>query len=169
MSRPHCCRRISGKPAASMFKPAGVPARELDEIVMTLDEFEALRLADLEGQYQEQAAERMGVSRSTFGRIVDSAHRKVAEVLIEGKALRIEGGPVYTELRNRFRCRRCALQWTGLAQEAGECPRCHTLDERPESVDTETDSRRPGGQRRRMSRGNPKSGRLVRFPKEKPR
>lgn len=63
MPRPHCCRRISGKPAASLFKPVGIPARGLDEVAMTLDEFEALRLADLEGQYQEQAAERMGVSR----------------------------------------------------------------------------------------------------------
>jgi hypothetical protein len=134
---------------------------------MTLDEFEALRLADLEGQYQEQAAERMGVSRSTFGRIVDSAHRKVAEVLIEGKALRIQGGPVYTERQNRFRCRRCALQWEGVVQEAGECPRCHTLDPRPESVDEETGSSCPGGGRRRMGRGNPKTGRPVRLPEEK--
>jgi predicted DNA-binding protein (UPF0251 family) len=141
--------------------------RGLDEVVMTLDEFEALRLADLEGQYQEQAAERMGVSRSTFGRIVDSAHRKVAEVLIEGKALRIQGGPVRTELRKRLRCRRCALQWEGVMQEAGECPRCHTLDERPESVDGETDSSRPGGRRRRVSRGNPKAGRPDRLPEEK--
>ena len=61
---------------------------------MTLDEFEALRLADLDGLYQEQAAERMNVSRSTFSRIVDSARRKVADALVHGKALRMEGGPV---------------------------------------------------------------------------
>ncbi|TFG88708.1 MAG: DUF134 domain-containing protein [Gemmatimonadales bacterium] len=169
MSRPHCCRRISGKPAASLFKPAGIPARKLDAIVMTLDEFEALRLADFEGQYQEPAAERMSVSRSTFGRILDSAHRKVAEVLIEGKALRIEGGPVHTEPQGRFRCRRCALQREGVVREAGECPRCHTLDECPESVDAEPDINGPGGRRRRMGQAKARSGRPVRLPEEKPR
>jgi len=61
---------------------------------MTLDEFEAMRLADLDGLYQEQAAEQMNVSRTTFSRIIDSAHRKTADALVHGKALRIEGGPV---------------------------------------------------------------------------
>jgi uncharacterized protein len=64
---------------------------------MALDEFEAMRLADLEGLYQEQAAERMNVSRTTFSRIIDSAHRKMADALVHGKALRIEGGPVQVE------------------------------------------------------------------------
>jgi hypothetical protein len=63
-------------------------------IVMTLDELEAVRLADLDGLYQEQASEKMGVSRSTFSRIVEAAHRKVAQALVHGKALKIEGGPV---------------------------------------------------------------------------
>jgi predicted DNA-binding protein (UPF0251 family) len=72
---------------------------ELVEVVMTLDEFEALRLADLDGLYQEQAAEQMNVSRPTFSRIVDSAHRKIADALVHGKALRIEGGPVQVEGR----------------------------------------------------------------------
>ena len=135
---------------------------------MTLDEFEALRLADLEGQYQEQAAERMGVSRSTFGRILDSAHHKVAEVLIEGKALRIEGGPVHTEPQGRFRCRRCALQWAGVAGRAGQCPRCRMIEERPETLDTETGIHCPGGRRRRMGREKTQSGRPVRLPEEKP-
>ena len=66
---------------------------------MTLDEFEAMRLANLEGLYQEQAAEQMKVSRATFGRIVESAQRKVADALVHGKALRIEGGPVQLERR----------------------------------------------------------------------
>ncbi len=97
MPRPQCCRRIAGKPTASIFKPAGIPARYLDEIVLTLDEFEALRLADIDGLYQEQAAIRMNVSRPTFGRILEVAHRKVAVALVSGKALRIEGGSVYSE------------------------------------------------------------------------
>ena len=99
MPRPPCRRTISGCPAASVFKPVGVPACELDEVVMTLDEFEALRLADLDGCYQEEAARQMNVSRPTFSRIVESAHRKIADVLVHGKALRIEGGPVRVEGR----------------------------------------------------------------------
>jgi len=70
MSRPQCCRRVAGKPIASVFYPARNPSREPVAIVLTLDEFEAIRLADLEGLYQEQAAERMSVSRPTFGRIL---------------------------------------------------------------------------------------------------
>jgi len=99
MPRPFCCRRINGSPAATIFKPVGIPVRELEEVLMTLDEFEALRLADLEGLYQEQAAEHMKVSRPTFSRIIDSAHRKMADAVVHGKALRIEGGPVRMEGR----------------------------------------------------------------------
>jgi predicted DNA-binding protein (UPF0251 family) len=92
--RPHCCRRIGGQPAASIFKPIGIPMRMLDEVVMTLDEFEAIRLADLDGLYQESAAAQMEVSRPTFSRITAAAHRKLADAIVHGKALRIEGGPV---------------------------------------------------------------------------
>ena len=99
MPRPFCCRRINGSPAAAIFKPVGIPVRELEEVLMTLDEFEAVRLADLEGLYQEQAAEQMKVSRPTFSRIIDSAHRKMADAVVHGKALRIEGGPVRMEGR----------------------------------------------------------------------
>ena len=94
MPRPLCCRRVAGCPGAALFKPAGIPGRQLEHVVLTLDEFEALRLADFEGLYQEAAAAAMAVSRPTFGRIVEAAHRKVADVLIHGKALRIEGGHV---------------------------------------------------------------------------
>jgi len=118
--RPPCCRRVSAAPGATLFKPAGVPARELDEIVLALDEFEAIRLADLEGLYHEQAAVRMNVSRQTLGRILESARRKVAGALVTGKALRIEGGPVVRGKGKPFRCPRCSLEWEGLER----CPRC---------------------------------------------
>jgi len=97
LPRPHCCRFVAGEPPSAVFKPAGMRACEIEVVSMALDEFEALRLADLEGLYQEQAAARMGVSRTTFGRIVESAHRKVAEALVQGKALHIRGGPVRHE------------------------------------------------------------------------
>ena len=73
------------RPAAIIFKPAGVSVLELEVVVMTLDEFEALRLSDLEGLYQEQAAAQMNVSRATFGRILRSAHRKVADAIVHVK------------------------------------------------------------------------------------
>lgn len=77
-----------------LFKPAGVPASRSSEIVLGIDELEALRLADLEGLYQEHAAKQMNVSRQTFGRIVSSARKSVAQALVQGRSLRIEGGAV---------------------------------------------------------------------------
>ena len=72
------------------FKPKGIPLVQLDEVVLNLDELEAIRLADYEGMYHEQAAEKMNISRPTFGRILSEARRKVAEVIVEGKALNIK-------------------------------------------------------------------------------
>jgi predicted DNA-binding protein (UPF0251 family) len=66
----------------------------LEEVNLTLDELEAVRLADLEGLYQEDAAKKMGISRQTFGNIINSAHKKIADVLLNAKALKIEGGVV---------------------------------------------------------------------------
>ncbi len=94
MPRPICERHVCCSPAAAVFKPAGIPASDLEDTVLGLDEFEALKLADYDGLYQEAAAMRMGVSRQTFGRILESAHRKIAATLIEGRALKIGGGAV---------------------------------------------------------------------------
>lgn len=79
------------------FKPAGVPARNLEHVTLRFDQAEAIRLADLEGLYQEAAALRMGVSRPTFGRILESARRVVADAIINGKFLRIDGGEVIVD------------------------------------------------------------------------
>lgn len=76
------------------MKPAGIPTKVLEEVVLGFDEAEALRLADLEGLYQEAAARSMGVSRQTFGRIVEVARYKTADAILNGKALRIEGGEI---------------------------------------------------------------------------
>ena len=90
MARPKCCRRVAGEPACQIFKPAGMPASALEIVVLSMDEFEAIRLADLDGLYHDEAAERMKVSRPTFGRIIEAARHKVAEVLVKGFALHIE-------------------------------------------------------------------------------
>jgi uncharacterized protein len=95
--RPFCLRRVGFVPGATYFKPAGVPLRVLEEVVVTLDELEALRLADLEGLYQEQAAKKMNISRPTFARVVEAGRKKVADALINGKALRMGGGAVIME------------------------------------------------------------------------
>jgi predicted DNA-binding protein (UPF0251 family)/predicted Fe-Mo cluster-binding NifX family protein len=103
--RPPCCRRITAAPGATVFLPVRGRPRGLDEIVLPLDEFEAIRLADLEGLYHGQACGRMNVSRQTFGRILESARRKVAEALVTGKSLRIGGGPVARAKEEEAGCR----------------------------------------------------------------
>ncbi len=105
MPRPCKCRRVSSGPQSNYFKPAGVPCSELEEVVLKIDEYESIRLADLEEQYQEKAAEKMGISRQTFGNIIMSAHKKIADAIINAKALRIEGGIVKLARRKRC-CRR---------------------------------------------------------------
>lgn len=94
MVRPRRQRFIDGRPTVTVYKPAGVPARDLEWVNLELDEFEAIRLVDGEGLEQEQAAERMGVSRPTVCRILASARKKIAVTLVNGQALVIEGGPV---------------------------------------------------------------------------
>jgi uncharacterized protein len=90
MSRPKKCRCISCCPDVSYFKPKGIPIMKLEEVSLRLDEMEAIRLADYEGRYHEEAAREMKVSRATFGRIINAARHKVAEALLQGKALKIE-------------------------------------------------------------------------------
>jgi uncharacterized protein len=112
MPRPHICRRIGVRPRCARFKPAGIPARNLDTVRLGLDEVEALRLGDLLGLYQAEAAEEMGVSRPTFGRLIGEARRKVADALLNGKSLHFEGG-VVTMIRERtFVCHDCGHEMT---------------------------------------------------------
>ena len=89
MPRPICPRIISHVPSVTYFKPAGIPLRELAEYTLAADELEALRLADRESLYQQEAAKRMGISRPTFARILHRARHQVARALVEGCALRI--------------------------------------------------------------------------------
>jgi predicted DNA-binding protein (UPF0251 family) len=104
MARPRSPRHISGRPVATLFKPGGVPA--LAQIPMALDEFEAVRLADLEQLEHEVAARRMGVSRQTFGRVLGAARQKLAQALVLGHALRIDAGEA--GVAERPRCPYCS-------------------------------------------------------------
>jgi predicted DNA-binding protein (UPF0251 family) len=90
MSRPKKERCVKCRLDAYYFKPRGIPLVDLEEVSLSLDEIEAIRLADYEGLYHEAAAVKMKISRQTFGRILNAARKKVSECLVKGKALKIE-------------------------------------------------------------------------------
>jgi len=92
MPRPRKPRFVRGGPMSNVFKPKGIPTRELEEVVLPIEGLEALRLSDLEKLDQEAAAVRMNVSRQTFGRVLAEARELVAEALVMGRVIRIQGG-----------------------------------------------------------------------------
>lgn len=103
MGRHHLYRRVNSLPQITYFKPGGIPLADLQEIQLLIEEAEAIKLKDLEGLEQEQCAQKMNVSRSTFSRILDSARLKIADALLNGKAIRIGGGN-FEMAERRFRC-----------------------------------------------------------------
>lgn len=139
------------------FKPAGVPLRLLQEVTLAVEEAEAIRLKDLLGLEQQECAEKMGVSRPTFHRILRSAHRKVATALVNGQALRIEGGN-FAMPSQLFRCEPHGHQWQvpfdSLAQgRLLTCPACRTPQVQPVLPGTAPAGRGWGRGRRRGWRG----------------
>ena len=92
MVRPRKCRRVNAAPEITYFKPRGVPLRELSEVFLSVEGYEALRLADYQGLKHDEAAVLMQVSRQTFGRILSHARHTVAKAVINGWALHIQGG-----------------------------------------------------------------------------
>ena len=128
MPRPRKHRHLGRAPRPAIYKPTGAQLETLDCVTLLHEELESLRLADLEGSYQEQAAQEMGISRSTFQRIVTEARRKVAQALVDGTALRIEGG-TFNAPPMRWRCDDCGHRWQvehGSGQGRPDaCPACH--------------------------------------------
>jgi predicted DNA-binding protein (UPF0251 family) len=123
LARRPCCKRVEELPGVTYFKPRAVPMAILEEVTLSVEELEALRLAHKEGLYQQEAAARMGVSRATFGRVLDLAHRKVTQALVDGCALRIEGGTFC--MIGPERCERCPAKQQvadGAASPCEECP-----------------------------------------------
>ena len=126
MPRPRRCRRVGHLPQSTYYKPRGVPLSILEHVNLTVDELEAIHLADLEGLYQAEAADSMNVSRQTFGRILESAHKKIAEALVHGKALSIEGGQIEVAVPpGRGRCGRGP---GGRGRRRGRCRRGGSRD-----------------------------------------
>ncbi len=129
MARPPIERAVGGVPRVTLFKPAGVPARELDQLPLAVDELEAIRLVDLDGLSHEEAAAAMGVSRQTVGRVLERGRAKVAEALVGGKAIVIGGGQYRVEPR-QWRCFSCQELWTAdeESSRASSCPKCGSAD-----------------------------------------
>ena len=126
MSRPKYNRIVNEPPLYSQFKPLGVRGQDMNQIVLSLDEFEAFRLADQMGYTHAQAADEMGISRSTFSRIIVKARKKIADFMILGGILTIGGGTVHFRI-NILQCKDCGhLLKVRLDKEVSECPECHS-------------------------------------------
>jgi predicted DNA-binding protein (UPF0251 family) len=152
-------RRIGHQPPVRFYKPQGIPLGQLRGVTLTLDGFEAIRLADAEGVDHEKAAERMGISRPTFSRLLAEARGIVARGLVNGWAIRIDGGNyILTDAATpaapgRRRCRRgpgfgmpppesAATENAGVEPEAG----CRTEPAHPEAIaGVPTDTNRTDG------------------------
>lgn len=92
MPRPRRIRRVYFEPGVTYFKPAGIRLKDMQETVLSIDEFESVRLKDLESIDQEKAAKKMNISQPTFHRLLVEARKKIADALVNGKAIRIQGG-----------------------------------------------------------------------------
>lgn len=126
MPRPKNNRIVHEPPLFTEFKPAGVPGKTLQQIVLTLDEYEAVRLADYLGMSHEEAADEMEISRSTFSRLVEKARKKIAEFIFAGKLLTIDGGNIHFR-NNIFRCLDCGHMFRiNIDSPITECPVCHS-------------------------------------------
>lgn len=122
MPRPLKERWVEFLPSVTYFKPVGVPLAHLEEIRLTVDEVEALRLKDLEGLDQTASAARMNLAQSTFQRILTAARGKLSRALVEGRALRIEGGNYRLVQRE---CTDCGHNWARQPRPVPEaCPAC---------------------------------------------
>lgn len=129
MPRPPKERQVGYIPKVTYFKPAAIPMRDLDEVVLTIEEVEAIRLKDREGLMQEEAALQMKVSRATFQRILTEARKKISDALIGGKAIRFEGGDY--RLVRKYRCVECDEEFEETEEldvQQERCPECRNME-----------------------------------------
>lgn len=144
MVRPKKCRYINTEPGVNYFKPVGIPLMYLEDSVISVEEYEAVRLGDLNGLNQTEAAEQMKVSQPTFNRVLNSARKKIADAIVNGKAIKIHGGnfkmaPTSTrESGRRFRCFECTNEWEepfGTGRPA-KCPKCGSTNLHRVNIET---------------------------------
>ena len=158
MSRPMKLRQVARAPWVTFFKPVGVPMNALEGVTLGFEEVEAIRLKDIEEFHQEECARQMGISRATFHQILKSARKKVADALLNGKSIRVEGGSVAFP-GARFRCRDDGYEWSlppGPLPGATSvtCPTCSGRDVLPVYPDAGPWSGRPHGRRGRGGYGH---------------
>ena len=135
MARPVKLRCVAHFPSVGFFRPMGIPASTLQEVRLSLEEVESIRLKDLEGLEQEECAQRMHISRPTFHRVLESARGKLADALVNGKAIQIEGGN-FGLPQSRFRCSNDGHEWDvpfeTLARRLPlSCPKCSSVNVQP--------------------------------------
>lgn len=128
MARPTKFRRVEFFPKDNYFVPCGKQKCKIEDVILKVEELEAIRLKDIEDLKQEDCAEKMQVSRQTFQNIIDSARKKIAIALTEGKGLRIDGGH-YTTKQCKFKCLNCGeIYDVNYVQDKLECPKCGSKD-----------------------------------------
>lgn len=147
--RPKKIRFINFNPRTIYFKPQRIPLSSLEENILTIDELEALRLKNYKGLGQIECAKKMKISQSTFQRILRATNQKIADALINGKAIRIDGGTIKINKKKllisknknmrKFKCEKCQHEWeeefgTGKGRTDISCPKCgskeiHRIDQ----------------------------------------
>ena len=140
MPRPRICRRVGFQPKATYFKPIGIRMIDLAEVVLGIDELEAVRLKDLLGLEQKEASMKMDISQPTFHRLVMSARKKIADAIVNGNALKIEGGNYDMMLSKKgkgfagpvmsCRCSKCDYEESkemGVPCAGKKCPKCGNM------------------------------------------
>ena len=129
MPRPRKNRKVDAPPKIKGMKPIGVPGRMLEKIVLSIDEYEAIRLADYKGYSHKKSAETMGISRPTFTRLIESARKKIAESIIGVKDLLIEGGTFQFQ-HHLIRCLDCGDVYSSNIEEVAptNCPECDSKE-----------------------------------------
>ncbi len=135
MSRPVKLRYVAQLPNTGFFRPMGIPANALQEVRLSVEEIESIRLKDLESLEQEECAQKMRISRPTFHRILESARKKLADALINGKAIQIEGGN-FGLPQSRFRCNNDGHEWNVPFETLANriplsCPMCASANIQP--------------------------------------
>jgi predicted DNA-binding protein (UPF0251 family) len=126
MARPKNNRIVFEPPVYKVFTPQGSESVLLEQVRISLDEFEAVRLADYSGLTHKEASEAMEISRSTFSRLIEKARKKIADIMINGKQLTIEGGSVHFR-NNIIKCLDCnVLVKIKIEECVAECPTCHS-------------------------------------------
>lgn len=143
MVKPRKKRNVLYPPRILYFKPQGIPLYNLDEVILTVDEYEAIRLSDYRNLKQEEAAKMMNISRPTFTRLIDNARKKISDAIVNGKAIRIEGGS-FVFLKNRIRCVNCGNVWETESKYDSSliCPSCESNN--IEDMGLKLLSRKPG-------------------------